>query len=39
MPVISPRYGGVWEMESMNANTQKRVPSGGDRREPQRPDL
>ncbi len=30
---------GVWEMESMNASTQERVPSGGDRREPHRPDL
>ncbi len=29
---------GVWEMESMNARTQERLPSGGDQREPQRPD-
>ncbi len=30
---------GVSEMESMKVSTQERVPSGGDRREPQRPDL
>ncbi len=28
-----------YEIESMKASTQERVPSGGDRREPQRPDL
>ncbi len=37
--VIRHRYGVFWELEFVTVNTQVTVPSGDDRREPQRLNL